>query len=259
MLIRYPGSKDKHIKFLSPYLLEAAAKNPALVEPFAGTASITFYLLKEQAITSYLINDLDESLRDMWRVVRSDPQYLIDRINSYTPTVEDFYLFKEQAGDDEKERAFRKIALHQMSFSGLGAMAGGPLGGRAQKSAYTVDCRWSPRKLTKTLAVCSDLLNSVPGEITSDDFLDVVNEHKADKFLYLDPPYYVKGAELYTAGTLDHASLAEALKDAPTWVLSYDDVPQVRDLYSFADVKRLDVRSHIHHKVIGDVVILPAR
>ena len=39
---------------------------------------------------------------------------------------------------------FKKLAIHQISYSGLGTMSGGPLGGAGQKSQYKIDCRWSP-------------------------------------------------------------------------------------------------------------------
>lgn len=258
MLIRYPGSKDKHIKFLKDYLLEAAERNPHIVEPFAGTASITFYLLEQKKIESYHINDFDESMASLWRVVKNDPDYLINRIHDYTPNVPDFYLFKSEPGEGDKERAFRKLALHQMSYSGLGAMAGGPLGGREQKSAYGIDCRWRPNTLEKNIKKCSVLLNSVPGEITAHSWEEVVETDEAkNKFIYLDPPYYVKGAELYQAGTIDHERLAASLKSLSEWVLSYDDAPEVRSLYSWANVRKLDVTSHLHHSKISDLVITP--
>jgi DNA adenine methylase len=53
--------------------------------------------------------------------------------------------------------------------------------------------------------------------------------------VYLDPPYYSKGSQLYlnyyTAA--DHTALAEYLSDANfTWVMSYDNAPEVRKLYA---------------------------
>lgn len=258
MLIRYPGSKDKHIKFLHSHLVEQNNRN--LVEPFAGTASITFHMLSNGLLDSYVINDADPAIAALWETVKQHPQKLIDAIQKYTPNVEDFYKFKEQPGDSQFEKAFRKVVLHQVSYSGLGAMAGGPLGGREQKGEYKIDARWRPAKLQKLILETSALLNSVPGKITSLDWSKSLLDGISDgKFIYLDPPYFKQGPVLYTEGTINHSALAEALKDAPgaKWVLSYDDAPEIRELYKFAIVERLDVTSHLHHKVIGDVVIKP--
>ena len=257
MLIRYPGSKDKHLRFLRPYLLDAVERNPHLVEPFTGTAAVTFDLLKQKKLESYVINDFDPAMSALWNVVKASPQSLIQAIKNFAPNVNDFYRFKEEPGNTEFELAFRKVVLHQTSYSGLGAMAGGPLGGRHQRSEYGIDCRWRPNTLEKNIFQCSELLNSIEGEVTNLPWEEVISEYKDSHFIYLDPPYYVKGSTLYTAGTIDHEGLAEALKDTKEWVLSYDDAPEVRELYEWAEISRLDVRSHLHHRVIGDLVITP--
>lgn len=258
MLIRYPGSKDKHLQFLGSHLKEAA--NRTVVEPFAGTASITFHLLKQGLVDSYWINDLDESIVALWKIVQNDPEWLISQIHKYTPNVADFYEYKSNPGTLDKERAFRKLVLHQVSYSGLGAMAGGPLGGRAQSGEYKIDSRWRPVKLEKLIRETSTLLNSVDDtRLTSLNWEEVVVEADSkNKFIYLDPPYYNQGGALYIAGSLDHTRLAERLKSVSSpWVLSYDDTPEIRSLYTFAEVERLDVTSHLHHRVIGDLIIKP--
>jgi len=42
---------------------------------------------------------------------------------------------------------FKKLAIHQISYSGLGTKSGGPLGGKSQESIYKIDCRWSPKHI----------------------------------------------------------------------------------------------------------------
>jgi DNA adenine methylase len=258
MLIRYPGSKDKHLKYLDSHL--SGAVNRSVVEPFAGTASITFHLLKQNLVDSYWINDLDESIAALWRVVKEDPDWLISEIYKYVPNVSDFYNYKNNPGISDRERAFRKVVLHQVSYSGLGAMAGGPLGGKSQSGEYKIDSRWRPIKLDKLIRDTSALLNSVADtKITSIGWEEVVIQAiEEEKFIYLDPPYYNQGSVLYVSGSLDHRRLAETLENVSNpWILSYDDTPEIRDLYSFANVERLDVTSHLHHKMIGDLIIKP--
>jgi DNA adenine methylase len=54
-------------------------------------------------------------------------------------------------------------------------------------------------------------------------------------FLYLDPPYYVKGSELYLNHykDSDHRELASFLKARSTmnWVMTYDRVAEIEKLY----------------------------
>lgn len=259
MLIRYPGSKDKHLKFLEPFL-KKAEETRTVYEPFAGTASVTFYLLKNNMVDYYLINDIDASMSALWETVKKNPKKLITKIKNYTPNIDDFYLFKKTPGKTIFEKAFRKLVLHQTSYSGLGGMAGGPLGGKTQSGRYKIDCRWSPKKLELNILECSQLLNNVDGEITSTSWEQTVEKAVTDNgFIYLDPPYYIKGEELYVNGAINHAALAEALKKSHSFVLSYDDTPETRKLYDWADIQKIDVRSHLHHKIITDIAIIPQK
>jgi DNA adenine methylase len=54
--------------------------------------------------------------------------------------------------------------------------------------------------------------------------------------LYLDPPYYVKGQEMLYASYYehnDHVEIAEIVRGlSQRWVVSYDDAPQIRELYN---------------------------
>lgn len=261
MLIRYPGSKDRHLAFLREYIDPMASRTRSVVEPFAGTASITFDLLRRGIVDRYQINDIDESMAALWRIVRDNPAGLVSLVEGYTPAVDDFYEFREHPGETDMERAFRKVVLHQISYSGLGAAAGSPIGGRAQQSAYTVDCRWSPRRLVKGIGECHALLSSRPGLITSGSWETVVDGAISDgSFIYLDPPYIDQGAKLYANGSMDHRALAERLNasDHKDWLISYDNAEDVASLYGeWADVLGVDVLSHLHHKTITDVIIRP--
>lgn len=137
-------------------------------------------------------------------------------------------------------------------------MAGGPLGGKAQSSKYGVDCRWYPKKLETVIIECSKLLNKVDGVITSTSWEETVDTAiKNEGFIYLDPPYYVKGGMLYVEGSIKHDELSEKLKKSNSFVLSYDDTPEVRKMYQWANIQKIDVRSHLHHNMITDVAITP--
>lgn len=258
MLIRYPGSKDKHLKFLAPHVEELLSKNRNLCELFAGTASITFFALKNNLVDSYHINDFDIEIVNMWKTVKDNPAYLISQIEAYTPNIEDFYEWKaSEPHEDPEIMAFRKIVLHQVSYSGLGRKAGGPIGGKKQAGTYKVNARWSPKRLVKGIGECSTLLNSVQGQFTHKSWDKCLEEVPQDSAIYLDPPYFVKGGELYFNGGLDHESLAKTLKEYPNWLLSYDEHEYLRELYNYADIEPLTVRSHLHHNNITDLAIKP--
>ena len=75
-------------------------------------------------------------------------------------------------------------------------------------------------------------------EVTSMDAVELIKRYKrtpaAKTFCYLDPPYYVKGRDLYLNyySNDDHIAIAEAIKKYKgEWVISYDAVPFLKDLF----------------------------
>ena len=81
-----------------------------------------------------------------------------------------------------------------------------------------------------------------PYKCTRLDFSTVIENNEARAILYLDPPYFKKGGDLYQCcfNSSDHTRLADMLKDTwHEWVLSYDDCEEIRSLYRWADIQEL--------------------
>jgi DNA adenine methylase len=114
-----------------------------------------------------------------------------------------------------------------------------------------VDSRWSPDRICRRIEECHRQFGAVEvhgGGCTNLDFADLIRDTSCDSLLYLDPPYYGKGNELYEVGfsVEDHERLASALAETKHhWVLSYDDCYAVRKLYHWACLKALDVKYSI--------------
>lgn len=69
------------------------------------------------------------------------------------------------------------------------------------------------------------------------DFMEKEVKSSSHKpiFVYIDPPYYKAGPSLYRHfyTNEDHRQLAKYIKDKRfPWLLSYDDVSEIRDLYN---------------------------
>jgi DNA adenine methylase len=63
-----------------------------------------------------------------------------------------------------------------------------------------------------------------------------VGKWPSKTFIYLDPPYYVKGRDLYYDfyEPDDYASVAEFVRTGiikQRWIVSYDNAPAIRQLY----------------------------
>ncbi len=246
-LIRYPGSKerlaDQVLRFFPDDTVSPLWMNQnrmKYVEPFFGAGAIGFRMLSLLPPgTSAEVWDIDYGIVCLWQAVQNDPESLIKRIVGFVPSAQAYRQFKEDDGRRDLiyiESGFRKLALHQMSFSGLGAKSGGPLGGKSQDNdLYNVSCRWSAEKLAADVMRLHGLLQKrARVQIKYGHFnASIVDDKSA--FLYCDPPYYAVGEQLYKHHMQhdDHVLLRDMLFDLKQsrWVLSYDDHPVIRGLY----------------------------
>lgn len=261
---RYPGGKKKIRNNIKTKLLELSSHSSEPLqyrEPFFGGGSIGLLFLSESATTNSIwINDKDISLCCLWTAIINYADEFLELVDEFEPTVEKFYSIKEELLKLTEmpmtkfgilDIAIKKLAIHQISFSGLGTKSGGPLGGKDQKSKYGIDCRWSPNHINKKVLMLHKQFSNIHIEnscCTNLDFQTVIDNNLSKSLIYLDPPYYVKGNELYQFGFTidDHIRLSNCLKNSEhIWLLSYDDCPEIRELYSWANIEELEVKYSI--------------
>lgn len=248
---RYPGGKSKLkneiVKKLNSisYGLELEYR-----EPFFGGGSIGLKFLETTNAKRIWINDLDLGVYCLWFSVIHCPKLLKQKIMDFKPTTDAFYEYKNELQttpyfeeiDELAEFGFKKLAIHQISYSGLGTKSGGPLGGVSQQSKYKIDCRWSPNSICRKIESIQKQFSKFNIEVSGLDFNTIIANDKYRALIYLDPPYYVKGNDLYQRGfkTEDHIRLADSLKNTNhKWVLSYDDCDEIRDLYDWAIIEEI--------------------
>lgn len=259
---RYPGGKSKLKKVISRHLsLYSSEIGLEYREPFFGGGSIgiEFLSMYSNRHSKIWINDKDGGIAALWTSVMRHPDLLKEMVMEFIPSVDAFYQYRDiltsisENPSSEQEIAkygFMKLAVHQISYSGLGTKSGSPLGGKKQESKYKIDCRWSPKYICGKIDFLHRLLNGADvrgGQCTNLDFMDLI-EDEGKAILYLDPPYYEKGNDLYQYGFLeaDHIRMANALRETDhSWLLSYDDCQEVRDLYDWAVIERVDVNYSI--------------
>lgn len=226
-------------------------------EPFVGGGSIFLSLTEHLNPTQTWINDADRGIYAIWESVKRYPNELINRIKNFEPTVEQFFEIRKRHGEyradeDMVKLGFERIVLHQLSYSGLGTMAG-PIGGKYQKSDYGVGCRWSPNSLEKAITHYSSFLKEV--EVTNVDALDIIQRSSDEHIIYLDPPYIGQGKALYPLSfETKHRELGEILKKTRArWILSYDDCEEARAIYDgWCDIVVLDSLYSITSKISSD-------
>lgn len=84
------------------------------------------------------------------------------------------------------------------------------------------------------------------------DLLKNLHEYTDNEpcFVYADPPYYLKGRELYLShySDSDHETFAKLIRKGKrySWIVSYDDVPRIRELYLGEQIISFDLRYSAH-------------
>lgn len=261
---RYPGAKNKLLPILSEHLdviLKGASK---FSDVFVGGGSVLLAVAKKYPNLQLYANDKDYWMYCFWKIVAGTDSTklneLLDLLDTQ-PTLELFYKLREEQTNDEIRCAYKAIFFNRTTFSGIAYS--GPIGGKDQKSKYTVDCRYNSKKLKKKILECHQLLTGRT-QVDNKDFADYEFLVKTNEPAYLDPPYYVKGDALYIEkmDEFQHQQMSEILHKRSHWVLSYDDCPEVRKLYQQHQIIDLAARYCINGKKDNwesknELIILP--
>jgi DNA adenine methylase len=244
--IRYPGGKSKLVKKIVPILQQRTFHGLEYREPFFGGGSVGLSMI--EAKREAWINDRDAGIIALWQAVQHHSESLKAMVCDYSPSVDDFYAFKKfflsaasfpLTVDELVSVAFRKLALHQMSFSGLGCMSGGPLGGKEQ-AQNGISSRWNATSICKKLDAIHAAFGSV--RISNGDYAELIGDETTQALLYLDPPYFEQGEKLYlhAFAQRDHKRLRDLLRATPHhWVLSYNACREIRELYHWAHIETI--------------------
>ena len=128
------------------------------IEPFSGGAGAALNLLFLEKVDSIVINDFDKAIFPFWKSTIDDTYNFIDKINSTEITT------------DEWDR---------------------------QKEKWLINARFNKQRLINRIKNIASYKSRVM--IFNKDGIDLLRNIAIDNshFIYLDPPYYVKGSSLY--------------------------------------------------------------
>lgn len=236
--LRYPGGKLKVVNYIKRLFEVNDLVGGTYIEPYAGGASVALSLLFDKYAGKIKINDKDRSIYAFWYSVLNNADELC-RLISDTPVTMDVWqaqheLQKRKENADLLELGFSTFFLNRTNRSGI--LNGGVIGGKEQTGNYKIDARYNKNELIERIeriAGYSDLI-----DLTSMDAVTLLKRYKrtpaAKTFCYLDPPYHVKGRDLYLNyyNDDDHRAIAETIKKYKgKWIISYDAVDFIKDLY----------------------------
>ncbi len=240
--LRYPGSKRRLVRYIEQTLILNKQRPKLFVELFAGGASVALQLAADNQIESFGLIEIDPMVASFWQTLFYDTNWLVSQVRSIPVTLENWSKFKKTTTRDRRKLALACLFLNRTSFSGILAKGAGPIGGQAQTSKYSLDCRFSRETLiarieqAATLRSKASFVWNLPWATALPKVkdLDIPRKDANDVFYYVDPPFFEKADRLYRFffRENDHERLRDTLSiEKSPWLLSYDCPSRARRLY----------------------------
>ena len=234
--LRYPGGKGKIAKFMKQFVKANFDKLPVYVEPYAGGSELALTLLIEGYVKEVWINDKDNGIYYFWDSILNHTEQFIQKIEKTPINISTWRkqksIYKNQDKYTNLEIGFAAFYLNRCNFSGV--IKGGPIGGINQTGKWKIDARFNKEDLIRRIRKIAEFKEYI--KLYNKDTIKLLEENKKTFkkcLLYLDPPYFKKGNQLYT----NHYCVSK-LKGK--WIVSYDNVPEIVDLYQF--VSKYNIR-----------------
>lgn len=238
--LRYPGGKGKLAAFVAEVVKTNQLSDGLYVEPYAGGAAVAWELLLTGVVRNVAINDVSWPIYAFWKSVLDRTEDLIAMIRDTPVTVETRIRIKDafmrRSDLSELEVAFATFFLNRTNRSGI--LNGGMIGGKAQTGPWKLDARYNKEELIDRISRIARMRRRI--SVTKMDAVEFIQINSPGwnrkTLVYLDPPYFDKGPDLYPNFYKhgDHASVATAVRELRgiPWIVSYDDVRPIHDLYA---------------------------
>ena len=254
--LRYPGGKAALAPFLGETIALNDLSNCAYFEPFAGGAGAALQLLRDGVVSEVHINDIDPCVAAFWRAVLGAPERFADAIMSARLDVDEWKrqrdIYRGKDAGKPFDLGFATFYLNRCNRSGV-LFGAAPIGGYEQTGKWKLGARFYRESLAARVSELGHRAEQI--HVNEMDALRFLAEKlprglQRDRvFVYLDPPYWDKGGRLYlnSCSHKDHRALARYMQSQKTlkWLVSYDDTPEVREMYARATVHRLSLRYHL--------------
>ena len=265
--LRYPGGKSCLYGLLSQILRLNKLERGHYAEPYAGGSGLALTLLFEGHVSDIHLNDIDASIYSFWESVLNKTEALVELIEKTPVTMDEWHrqrdVYQNRGDYDCLQIGFATFFLNRTNRSGI-VKSAGVIGGLLQTGNYKIDCRFNREELSRRIRRIAKYRSQI--HLHKKDALDFMkwadDTLPTRSFLCIDPPYYNKGSSLYTSfyQPEDHAKVsAMVLGLNKQWVLTYDNVPEIVQLYRLRRQFALDVNYSLQTKRIGTELLIAGK
>lgn len=261
--LRYPGGKSIMTPLFVDLIKINDMKHVTYAEPYAGGAGAAVNLLLSDSVDRIMINDANIAIYSFWKSIIEESGKFCDAISKVSVDLDTWKKMRaiiDKSHDYSFELGFATFFLSRTNRSGI--INAGPIGGGTMesqaKATYKIDCRFNRENLIKRVQAISERKKQII--VTNKDAIKFLKDLRNNKyFVYLDPPYYKNGKTLYMNfyQPKDHLELARYLSSCKkiSWVLSYDDVPEIRAMYSSFQLYNFSLKYTAQTKKTGQELL----
>src|ERR1700682_478813 len=239
--LRYPGGKGKLAEYVKEIIRANKLYDGEYVEPYAGGAAIGLELMFQEYVRQIRMNDVSRHVYSFWQSIINETDELCRLVKNTRLSVASWdrqkRIFANPRDHSYVQVAFATFFLNRTNRSGI--LNGGPIGGRDQTGPWKIDARYNADELVFRIESIAKMRNRI--KLTHSDAIAFLKfglpKWPKKTLIYLDPPYYDQGRELYYDyyKSKDHADVAKLVADKMTnrfWMVSYDNVTAIKKLYS---------------------------
>ncbi|WP_225361002.1 DNA adenine methylase, partial [Fructilactobacillus lindneri] len=267
--LRYPGGKLK----LAPLIEDIVSKYNInnYVEPFAGGAGIGIYLLLNKKVKHITLNDLDLAIYSFWISITKYNKKFLKKFDNTEININEWKKQKDIFNNLENKHnlndfelldlGFSTFFLNRTNFSGI-LRGATPVGGMKQNGKWKINYEYNKSRLRPLIEEIGKYSNEISVKnidiiSSKKTFLNLI-ENFTDKetLIFIDPPYVNQGKRLYLPikSMKEHEIIAKKINKLKTnWVLTYDSVPDLINLYDFSNNKymyTLQYKIKTHRKAV---------
>lgn len=242
--LRYPGGKSKIAPIIKKIITDNNLTGCTFVEPFAGGAGVSLDLLFNGLVEHIILNDSDIAVYSFWKAILEETNRFVEDIYSIPLTIEEWEHQKEilkSSKEPSYELGFAAFYLNRTNRSGI--LNAGVIGGKKQDGKWKMDARFNRDSLAiKIRNIAERKENITVYNLDFKDFAKYIPNKNA--FVYLDPPYYEKGKQLYSSyfNKENHVELEKIIKTIQVkWLLTYDNHEEIKKIYKDYKIETFDI------------------
>ncbi|WP_065321309.1 DNA adenine methylase [Tritonibacter mobilis] len=266
--LRYPGGKSALHNLVTEILCANGLDGGHYAEPFAGGGGLALSLLLEGVVREVHLNDIDPAIAAFWRSVLDYNEEICELIETTPVTIDEWHHQKSSYAslkdrEDDLSLGFATLFLNRTNRSGI-IKGAGVIGGLRQNGNYLLDCRFNKPDLIKRIKRVAKYRHRVHfTQLDALDFLPEVEKKLPKRSLICaDPPYFGKGAKLYTSFYKheDHATLAESMLNVKSpWITTYDNCPEISEIYHRRRQYEFSVQYSAQTKRLGSELLIVSK